>query len=159
MKGVDVHIRPATSEDLTVLAGREDGHRLSQASAAGWTVHVVEQDGELVAAGWLDPLGLPQVEPTSPAVRLTPVGRMPVDVISALVRTVEQEANSAGHERLMVGWDPMDAHGLRRLAELGYRPTGRGPYFELGHDQVQYVTGYQDAVGATLDLVKRFDRA
>ena len=70
----------------------------------------------------------------------------------SLLRGLIDFARSEGHSRLLAGCDPMNLNEIRLLERLGFAPTGRGPYLPLGGGQVQYVTGYQDATGSTLDL-------
>ncbi|MCH2139151.1 MAG: hypothetical protein MK074_08900 [Phycisphaerales bacterium] len=52
-----------------------------------------------------------------------------------------------------IGWDPMDAVGLAMLATLGFSPAGTAPWRPMGAS-VHWVTGYEDATGAVLDLIR-----
>lgn len=114
---------------------------------------VTPRDQPIELAAMIDPRA-GAVDRETPAVRLV---RQPEstdrlhELLPALLAAFEQAARDRGILALQIGWDPMDAAGLRILAEAGYRPTGTGPYFEIGGGQVEYVSGYQDASGSTMD--------
>jgi hypothetical protein len=110
---------------------------------------LVEIAGAPVAAAWIDPIG-PPTAPGAPIIRVTPDPPLP-DHRAAVAALI---ARRAGDGPARIAWDAMDAHGLRALSDLGFRPTGDMPYFELGPGAVEYVTGYRDPTGSKVDLVR-----
>ena len=71
-----------------------------------------------------------------------------LDGLPALLHTLRAQGTMA----ISIGWDPMDAAGLSTLAANGFKTAGTGPWRAIGSD-VHWVTGYEDATGATLDLI------
>jgi hypothetical protein len=143
-------IRPAVAEDfeeIMSLAG--------YATRTDVVVLVAERGGSIRCAGVVDPAGC-ATEPLDPVIRI--VDRADdADLagdLHPLVDALADAAASLGAPRVVIGWDPMDAQGLRMLDTAGFRPTGANPYFELGPDQVEYVTGYRDPTGSTVDLAR-----
>jgi hypothetical protein len=108
----------------------------------------------LIAIGVIDRNGRSTM-PNDPTLRLAIDSRQPPtdDEIAELLRDLIRAAESLGANRLTVGWDPMDFAGLKRLEAAGFRPTGTLPYFEFAGGHVEYITGYQDATGATMDMM------
>ncbi|MFK7961673.1 MAG: hypothetical protein AB8G96_14245 [Phycisphaerales bacterium] len=107
-----------------------------------------------VAVALIDPRG-GTTEPDDPALVLATRGadaQLDPALRHALAAAAIAAARTAGHRRLVTGVDPLDAAGTRALETAGFRPTGRHPYFELGGGHVEYVMGYTDPTGATLDL-------
>jgi hypothetical protein len=116
-------------------------------------VIVRERDGVLRCAGVLDPKGC-TTEPDDPAARVVVVhedASLEEDV-RPVVEALIEAARESEARRVVIGWDAMDARGLRMLEDLGFATTGRMAYFETGPGQVDYVDGYQDATGSTVDL-------
>ena len=68
------------------------------------------------------------------------------------IDSVLTEARARGVKAVSIGWDPMDAAGLAMLQAQGFAPAGTGPWRPMG-DAVHWVTGYEDATGAILDLI------
>jgi hypothetical protein len=79
----------------------------------------------------------------------------PAGELEPLVRAALTAAAADGHRRVTTGCDPMDLPRLKVLEGLGFAATGRQPYFVLGGGHVEYVMGYADASGATMDLAVR----
>lgn len=114
-------------------------------------VVVVERAGVIIGAGDLV-IGAAPAEPEQPMIRVRAAKSIRDEEHIALLRGLIEFAQRAGHARLLAGCDPMNLDEIRLLERIGFAPTGRGPYFPIGGGQVQYVTGYQDATGSTLDL-------
>ena len=68
------------------------------------------------------------------------------------IERVLSEARAKGLEAVSIGWDPMDAAGLAMLQAQGFAPSSTGPWRPIG-GAVHWVTGYEDATGAILDLI------
>jgi hypothetical protein len=91
----------------------------------------------------IDPRG-GAVDRERPAIRIL---RQPeeadrfLELFPRLLATLEEAARAEGLAALQIGWDPLDAAGLRVLSEAGYRPTGTMAYFEIGGGQVEYHDG------------------
>ena len=117
---------------------------------------LVERSDVLRCAAVLDPRG-PATEPEAPLVRLVHAvaNADPADDVAPAITRLLAMAADRGATRVLIGWDPLDRPGLRMLEELGFAPTGTMPYFPLGPGQVEYVSGYRDPAGSTLDLVWR----
>ena len=94
----------------------------------------------------LDTQGVATV-PEVPRLRWT--GRAPD---AAAVAQALDDAVAQGVDRVSIGWDPMDAAGLAMLQSAGFKPVGTGPWRPVG-GAVHWVTGYEDATGAVLDLI------
>jgi len=71
---------------------------------------------------------------------------------AAAVAQALDDAIARGIDRVSIGWDPMDAAGLAMLQSAGFKPVGTGPWRPVG-GAVHWVTGYEDATGAVLDLI------
>lgn len=112
---------------------------------------VLERGGVVLAAGTLDPAG-PPTEPGTPRVMWASSRSATIQERLILLRTLLDKARRSGLKRVLIGVDPMNHDEVTMLDEAGFLPTGRGPYHVLGGGLVQYVTGYQDATGSTLDL-------
>ncbi len=110
---------------------------------------VMTPDARAVAA--LRTLGTP-VTPERPAIVVDAADAGP-DCEADLVRALLDQAQTRDLDAVSITCDPMDADRLRRLESLGFRPTGAAPYFDIGGGMIEYVQGYTDATGATLDLV------
>jgi len=133
------------------LAGLVRG--VDDPDAAGFAGHVADRGGIPVLAGIRDPRGGP-TEPDDPALVFAAAADGPLDVeaLAALAADAVAAATDAGLARLVSGCDPMDLPTLRALESAGFRTVGRQPWFALGGGQVEFVTGYADATGATLDV-------
>jgi hypothetical protein len=110
-------------------------------------------DGSLRGAAVLDGRG----GPTEPGVPLLRLEHTAADAdldteVRPLLEALQEVARRDGAARVVIGWDPMDRPGLRMLEAIGFASTGTMPYFPLGGDQVEYVSGYRDATGSILDL-------
>jgi hypothetical protein len=70
---------------------------------------------------------------------------------AAVARAID-DAVAQGFDAVSIGWDPMDAAGLAMLQSAGFKPVGTGPWRPIG-GAVHWVTGYEDATGAVLDLI------
>ncbi len=144
-------IRSATLSDAQIMPAiqsylvREECHVLVAS----------RRDSETPAAfGVLDLVGR-VTHPNDPTVALH-FAEQPPDfdhLGSPLLLRLIERAEQLGIGRLTAGWDPMDATGLRFWERHGFCPSGAMPYFEQGPGTVQYVSGYQDATGSTLDLI------
>lgn len=146
---MSARIRPARADDASVLRATRPGLARRDVDV----LLLAEVNHQPRAAALLDPVGRP-TEPDTPAIileRLDADAELDAD-LAPLLDAVLDEARVKGMTRLLIGWDPMDHHGLRLLEQRGFRPTGAMPYFEIGGGEVQYVSGYQDATGSTLDL-------
>lgn len=117
------------------------------------------RNGSLIAVAVIDPDGRATM-PGHPTMRLAASSQRGPDdhEMAALLRDLIEKAISLGAKRLSVGWDPMDFSGLKRLEAAGFRSAGSLPYFEMGGGHVEYVTGYQDATGSTMDMVIELSR-
>lgn len=148
MTGAPVEIRAADDDNASLL--RATRHGIGRRDA---TVLIAWQNDRPQAAAMLEPAGRP-TDPVTPAAifELLQKDAQVEWHIAPLLEAIVNEARSRGMERLMTGWDPMDHRGLRVFEQRGFRPTGAMPYFDLGGGEVQYVSGYQDATGSTLDL-------
>jgi len=71
---------------------------------------------------------------------------------AAAVALALEAAGTQGLDAVSIGWDPMDAPGLAMLQSAGFKPVGTGPWRFVG-GAVHWVTGYEDATGAVLDLI------
>jgi len=114
---------------------------------------LVERAGDLRCAAVLDPRGS-ATEPADPLVRIVhrAADADPADDVAPAVSRLLATAADGGARRVLIGWDPLDRPGLRMLEGLGFAPTGTMPYFPLGPGQVEYVSGYRDPAGSTLDM-------
>ena len=147
-------IRTSDLEDLPLAVRRMTGRKHDYALLA-------EREGEVMAAGVYQPDGN-ATEPSHPHLRVRPVADAPspessaamIEVLPQLLDRLVQHARERRDERVTLAWDPMDRAGLRAIESAGFRATGGGPYRELGGGIVQYVTGYDDAGGAVIDLQK-----
>lgn len=148
MSGLAPTIRRATEDDWVDLQHRPDDLSLLNEG------FVVQDAGRSTLVGGISSRG-PATDPETPRIVLAPVPDR-FDVrrdLPFLIEPLIEQARRLGIARLMVGWDPMDPTGLKILEEAGFRPTGQMPYFSLGGGEVQFVTGYTDATGSTMDLV------
>ena len=102
----------------------------------------------MTATVHLDPQGSPTL-PDMP--RLSIQGDT---VPSAEIEAILSDAQRQGTSAVSTGWDPMDASGLQTLESLGFKPAGTMPWRPMGN-AVHWVTGYEDATGAILDLIWR----
>jgi hypothetical protein len=146
-------VRSVTSAERSTIASLS-----GVASRDDVVIMLAERANHVRAIGVLDRAGGP-TQPDTPAIRLVerdPASDLETDVVP-LLDALSEAAASLGAVRVVVGWDPMDAPGLKTLERSGFRPTGEMPYFELGPGHVDYVDGYQDATGSTLDLEKHLD--
>lgn len=123
------------------------------------TLTVTTADGTAEAV--LDPAGFAPTEPDAIALRFrrvdgTDAARWAPERLSELAAAALERAAALGLHgqdvRVVIGWDPLDAPGIAALESAGFVPTGRHPYFVLGGGHVEYVTGYTDVTGATVDL-------
>lgn len=112
---------------------------------------ILERAGVVIGAAVFDLVGAP-TEPGVPLLVAAWSRAAGADERLALLRVMLDQARANRWGRVLIGADPMDHNGLTLLEQSGFRPTGRGPYVTLGGGVVQYVTGYQDASGSTLDL-------
>jgi len=113
------------------------------------------RDGAVRLRAVLHEHGSPN-EPETPSIQFR-TADAPFDRVAdlePLTLALIEAADASGLSRVVAGWDPMDHAGLKVLERHGFRPTGVTPYFDLGGGQVQFVTGYQDATGAVLDLAR-----
>lgn len=154
--GRDLRLREATAADASALAELpwRTGPPTPRDDAP---VFLAEDDADVLAAASIDFRGGP-TEPRLPWIELHRRPDAPADAETALLRHLIRLARDRGADRVVLGVDPMDGPALKRLEDLGFRPTGRGPYFLLGGVHPQYVTGYQDATGSILDLARDLAR-
>jgi len=146
------HVREAGPGDRDAIDAMAPGviGRLVDAAEMAEVI-VVDRAGLVVGCGGIDPQGHP-TEDGVPALRTAFANAATDDERRALIAALLDRARARDLERVLIGCDPMDHARLKRFLSLGFRPTGRGPYHLMGGGMVQYVTGYQDATGATLDL-------
>ncbi|TVQ54775.1 MAG: hypothetical protein EA377_04745 [Phycisphaerales bacterium] len=144
--------RTSDLDDLPHMVRRMTGRKHDYALLA-------EREGKVIAAGVYQPDGN-ATEPSHPHLRVQPVADASslesssamIDVLPQLLDRLVQHARERQDERVTLSWDPMDQAGLRAVESAGFRAAGGGPYRELGGGIVQYVTGYDDASGAVIDL-------
>lgn len=121
----------------------------------GCTVLVSACGDQARFAGLLDPRGRP-TQPNDPAITIQRLDEAADDrEMDGLADLIERlVAAGADHTagRITIAWDPMDVRGLKVLQQRGFRPTGEMPYFEMAGGHVEYVGGYMDATGSTMDL-------
>lgn len=142
-------LRKISSDELPALTSK-----LSMAGITPDHALLLERSGRVMVAGSIETCDR-NLESTLPRLRfclIDPEFDLQSDLPVLLERLITQVA-AEGFDRLLIGWDPMDHHGLKALEALGFRPSGEMPYFVVGPGQIQYVSGYQDATGSTLDLV------
>lgn len=113
----------------------------------------------LIALGVIDPDGRATI-PEHPTIRVAidPLQTPTNDALASLIRELVDAARAGGTTRVTAGVDPMDFAGVKRLEALGFRPAGSLPYFEFAGGHVEYITGYQDATGSTMDMVADLER-
>jgi hypothetical protein len=152
------------SDPATTIRTVSDVERSTIASLSGVAsrsdvvIMLAEREGSPRAVGVLDRAGGP-TRPETPMIRIVERdadATIETDIIP-LLDALAEAAASLGAVRVLLGWDPMDAPGLKTLETSGFRPTGEMPYFELGPGHVDYVDGYQDATGSTLELVRHLE--
>ena len=110
---------------------------------------IVERDGIIVGAGSIDSASCHDEAPT---LTIRTSRSITNDEKRALVEHLVQRARGDRLDRLIAHVDPMNYKETSLYESLGFKPTGRGPYIDLGGGQVQYITGYQNAAGSILDL-------
>jgi hypothetical protein len=138
-------VRPLDTDEAAGLAGT---------AGDGVVTLAVERDGVVRLVGTMDPGGS-ATAPDAASIRVVHrEADEPGTDVAPLVTALVEAAEAAGARRAVIGWDPMDATGLRVLEGLGFAPVGTMPYFELGPGVVEYVTGYTDATGSILDLAR-----
>ena len=110
---------------------------------------IVERAGVVLGAGSIDSASTPDDAPTltiRTSRSITNVEKR------ALVEHLIERARAGRPESVDRHVDPLDYEETSLYESLGFKPTGRGPYIDLGGGEVQYITGYQDAAGSILDL-------
>lgn len=157
MNAVEVEIRTANEADWrqasTFCALRELGARPTTFDD-DCGVQAAWRGGELRAVGMIE-LGRTPNDSNAPCLIIAVAESAdPATDIAPLVESLVSHARRLGANRVVVGCDPMFAPMLRMYERLGFRPSGRLPYFERGPGQVDYVNGYQDATGSILDLTR-----
>ena len=155
------HVRTCTIDEARDVPGLSG---LPASPAAGTQVLLLEAGGSVRGAAIIDPHGGP-TEPEAPLLLVSACGPAegggsppalhPEDEVRPLVRAALAAAAAEGIERLVTGCDPMDLARVKAFEAEGFAPTGRQPYFVLGGGHVEYVMGYADASGATMDLEAR----
>lgn len=145
------------AESITTRRAHDDDHEALEALGFDLSmtplsdIIIVERESVVIGAGDLV-IGMSPAEPEQPSIRLRAAKSIRDGERVALVRALVDLARNEKHARVLAGCDPMDLNEIRLLESIGFAPTGRGPYLPLGGGQVQYITGYQDATGSTLDL-------
>lgn len=125
------------------------------------TVLVCAQGEQARFAGLLDARGR-ATQPHDPAVTIQRVDEAgsggDMSGLDELLVRLSAAAEALGANRITIGWDPMDVRGLKILQQHGFRPTGEMPYFEMTGGHVEYISGYMDATGSTMDLARTIGR-
>ena len=145
-------VRLATETDRAAL-----GELAGLLEVEGATVVLMQHNDATITAAAIDHRGTARA-PGEPVLRLLQRSRAKDEAkheakheAVLLQRLIDSLPPPRPH-RLLATCDPLDAAALARLEQLGFRPTGAMPYFEIGGSMVEYVSGYRDAVGSILEL-------
>ena len=163
-------IDPPTPLD-TRLAGPADaaalgawlGDEFAEAVARGDTVMICEIPGEAIRAGavlrWS---ATPTIEDGGPVGAMGPVGtgrgldgHAAGEGVGRVLLGAERFFRAEAVEKWILTLEATAHISIRAAEALGYRPTGRGPYREIGPGVVEYLHGYTGPEGFVVD----FERA
>ena len=166
------HDFPASEHDLApALAALIPEDLRVRVLQGGVLVHAAGA-GAHCAIAVVDPSG-PVTDPGVPSVRLFVAGdgsgELPMTsgrasspannpakdaAAAAAIQAAVDTADQSGTPRLVALTDPMDRPRQRLFEAAGFRTGDRQPYFDQGGGLIEYVTGYTDATGAVLELVR-----
>jgi hypothetical protein len=154
------------SQDIAirVVAGDDDLARFDKAALLrdANEAFLLEIDREPTAAAVLHRRGTPaHLDDAAIEVHVAgdgTLGDIDERAAVALLEAAVETARSAGHPRVVMQWDAMDAGGIRRIEGAGFKPK-TPPYFELGGGQLEYVMGYRDPAGSTIELMRALSEA
>lgn len=74
------------------------------------------------------------------------------EAVRGLLRGVEWFLRERGVVRWVLSLEATAHTPIRAAESLGYRPTGRGPYREIGPGVVEYLHGYTGPEGFVVDF-------